>query len=48
MNTNDYINLYGIFRQLNSDILSKYNEDESSLKCVPECVPWGRPAALPP
>lgn len=32
MNTNDYINLYGIFRQLNSDILSKYNEDESSLK----------------
>lgn len=32
MNTNDYINLYGVFRQLNSDILSKYNEDESSLK----------------
>lgn len=32
MNTNNYINLYGIFRQLNSDILSKYNEDESSLK----------------
>ncbi len=32
MNTNDYINLYGVFRQLNSDILSKYNNDESSLK----------------
>lgn len=32
MNLNDYINLYGVFRQLNSDILSKYNKEENSLK----------------
>lgn len=32
MNSNDYINLYGVFRQLNSDILSKYNKEENSLK----------------
>ncbi len=32
MSTNDYINLYGVFRQLNSDISSKYKKDEASLK----------------